>query len=231
MLNENDKVRQYMKKTIDNDSINALEFMVDYTIINYTIINKLNTCINDWNINDFYIGENIPDKKLKNAAMAYGRDVNKCPYNVCGLYDDTVFGSAKDGFTITTIGIMAHEMYAKTKIFVPWNSINNVIASKDSIIILCNKNIKIIITCREKPILQLMEKHLIEIKNEIINDYEKLIGNHNELKIKIAKEKKQREKIFEGTHHYNSKGICIKCGCSESGYNANRRCEGNPFDN
>ena len=117
------------------------------------------------------------------------------------------------------------------KIYIPWNFINNVITSKDAINILCNNNIKIIITCREKSILKFMEKHLIELKNEIINDYEKLIDNHSKLKIKIAKEKKQREKIFEGTHDYNSKGICIKCGCSTNGYNANRRCKGNPFDN
>ncbi len=49
--------------------------------------------------NDIYIVPEIPEKKLNNALKSYGKDVS--PESVLALYDDTLFGSASDGFLFT----------------------------------------------------------------------------------------------------------------------------------
>ncbi len=50
-----------------------------------------------------YIAPSIPTKKLNNAVVAYNfdGDVN----TVIGLFDNTVFGSAKDGILFTGSGL------------------------------------------------------------------------------------------------------------------------------
>ena len=44
------------------------------------------------------------EKKVKNAIKAYASDVR--PEQVFALYDDTVFGSAKEGFIMTMQGVV-----------------------------------------------------------------------------------------------------------------------------
>lgn len=51
------------------------------------------------NINEIHSSPIIPPKKLDNAVKAYGGNMDKD--RVLYLYDDTVFGSAKDGFLIS----------------------------------------------------------------------------------------------------------------------------------
>lgn len=46
---------------------------------------------------NFFIGEDIPEKKLRGAATSYAENFDECII----LYDDTVFGSAKEGFLLT----------------------------------------------------------------------------------------------------------------------------------
>ena len=46
---------------------------------------------------NFFIGEDIPEKKLRGAASSYAENFDECII----LYDDTVFGSAKEGFLLT----------------------------------------------------------------------------------------------------------------------------------
>ncbi len=48
---------------------------------------------------DIYIVPNIPEKKLNNALKSYGHDVSF--KSILALYDDTLFGSASDGFLFT----------------------------------------------------------------------------------------------------------------------------------
>jgi len=48
---------------------------------------------------DIYVVPNIPEKKLNNALKAYGNDVSYT--SVLALYDDTLFGSASEGFLFT----------------------------------------------------------------------------------------------------------------------------------
>ena len=49
--------------------------------------------------NKFYLSEDIPDKKLKNAISKYAHDVDKT--KIIALYDTTILGSAKEGFIFT----------------------------------------------------------------------------------------------------------------------------------
>jgi len=55
-----------------------------------------------------FIEGDIPDKKLSNAIEAYAQTAKK--QDVLLLVDDTVFGSAKDGFLVTSTAIYAHQM-------------------------------------------------------------------------------------------------------------------------
>ena len=48
---------------------------------------------------DIYIVPDIPEKKLNNALKSYGNDISY--ESVLALYDDTLFGSASDGFLFT----------------------------------------------------------------------------------------------------------------------------------
>jgi len=48
---------------------------------------------------DIYVVSDIPEKKLNNALKSYGKDVSY--ESILTLYDDTLFGSASDGFLLT----------------------------------------------------------------------------------------------------------------------------------
>jgi len=55
----------------------------------------------------FYFQPNIPSKKLANALEAYARDV--MPEDVLVLFDNTAFGSAKNGAILTETRLYAHD--------------------------------------------------------------------------------------------------------------------------
>ena len=59
-------------------------------------------------IDNLYKAPWIPEKKLNNAIEKYAEKVD--PERVVFLYDDTVFGSAKDGFIITDSALYYHHM-------------------------------------------------------------------------------------------------------------------------
>ena len=48
---------------------------------------------------DLYFAPDVPEKKLNNAAKSMGLAENIS--SVVALYDDTVFGSGKDGLALT----------------------------------------------------------------------------------------------------------------------------------
>jgi len=56
---------------------------------------------------DIYIVPDIPEKKLNNALKSYGGDVSY--ESVLALYDDTLFGSASDGFLFTGEKMLHHK--------------------------------------------------------------------------------------------------------------------------
>ena len=55
----------------------------------------------------FYFCEEIPEKKLKGALSSYAKGVKE--ETVIGLFDPTLFGSAKDGLLFTTAGVYFDE--------------------------------------------------------------------------------------------------------------------------
>jgi hypothetical protein len=57
--------------------------------------------------NHFYFQPNIPSKKLTNALEAYARDI--MPEDVLVLFDNTAFGSAKNGAILTETRLYAHD--------------------------------------------------------------------------------------------------------------------------
>lgn len=79
--------------------------------------------------NNLYVGENIPQKKLLKAIKAYAQDI--LPEDVIALFDDTVFGSATDGFLLTSNGIL--ESYNKSAI--NFNTINSFHIQDNKIVI------------------------------------------------------------------------------------------------
>lgn len=56
----------------------------------------------------FYVGGNIPDKKLTNAISNFAQSVSKS--TVIGLLDLTIFGSCDEGIIFTTTGIHFREI-------------------------------------------------------------------------------------------------------------------------
>jgi hypothetical protein len=56
------------------------------------------------NIDNLHFFDSVPKKKLQNAINTYAPELNNqnSDETIVWLYDDTVFGSAKDGFTLTT---------------------------------------------------------------------------------------------------------------------------------
>lgn len=81
------------KKAFGRDEIQAL------------IIRILNGLADD----HVFLAGSIPDTKLNNALRAYAPGV--APNEVLLLYDNTVFGSAKDGLLITTEAVHWHNMW------------------------------------------------------------------------------------------------------------------------
>ena len=61
----------------------------------------LDVCRLGGNIKNFFVFEHIPQKKLNNAFGSYASSMSSDEV-VIFLYDDTVFGSAKEGFILTS---------------------------------------------------------------------------------------------------------------------------------
>ena len=62
------------------------------------LLEEIKTSLEGFSDKSLFVGT-IPPKKLNNAIKAYATEV--APEDVLLLYDDTVFGSAKDGFLLT----------------------------------------------------------------------------------------------------------------------------------
>lgn len=67
------------------------------------------------NSSDIYFSPNIPQKKLTNAIKKYAQCLR--PGEVLALYDDTLFGSAEDGFIIAKKGIWYKNSFEKPRFF------------------------------------------------------------------------------------------------------------------
>jgi len=68
---------------------------------------------------NIHFAGSIPAKKLENALKHYAKDVVE--NEVLALFDDTVFGSAKDGMLVTLDGLYARNMLEKAEIAFVWD--------------------------------------------------------------------------------------------------------------
>lgn len=62
------------------------------------------------NCDNFYVGDEIPRRKVMNAIESYANYVSR--QDVLVLFDDTAFGSASDGFLMTSDAIYAKELFS-----------------------------------------------------------------------------------------------------------------------
>ncbi len=67
--------------------------------------------------NSLFMGENIPQNKLINVLSTYAAGV-KPQEEVLVLYDDTVFGGARDGFLLTTFHLYWHN-FGQEAFYIP----------------------------------------------------------------------------------------------------------------
>ena len=88
--------------------------------------NDLLSLLRKYEEQDFYVGDNIPEKKLKNATKAYMQNRKE---KVLGLLDSTVFGSSTDGIAITINGIYisSHPKTLIPNTLVKWKDISRAI--------------------------------------------------------------------------------------------------------
>jgi len=77
----------------------------------------------------FYFHTDIPEKKLANAIESFAKNV--APSQVVALCDSTLFGSAKDGFLITTAAFYCKEM-AEDPISFDFIDISSINLSRDN---------------------------------------------------------------------------------------------------
>jgi len=95
------------------------------TVINESLKNNILTiCNREGNIDKFYVFDNIPQNILPKAIKSYAKtmDLNEM---IIFLYDDTVFGSAKEGFILTDKRFYCKNV-AESGNFVNISEINNI---------------------------------------------------------------------------------------------------------
>lgn len=96
--------------------------------------NLIETTVNNFvdTSSNLFFRDNIPEKKLTNAIAKYASNVDSS--RVVFLYDDTVFGSAKDGFLITDSALYYHYIGTRYEIrfnnIVSWNQIIEKVVTK-----------------------------------------------------------------------------------------------------
>lgn len=129
-----------------------------------------------------YIGRNIPEKKARNAIESM-----KIPFGVqiYGLFDDTVFGSGKDGFCVCSNGVY-FKVYLEQAGIIYYNDLPNMALSKG--VKVGNYNIRFSSgTDIFYKLIEALQKYLtlefIEINNGVftvnINNLIQLFGNND----------------------------------------------------
>jgi len=90
----------------------------------------------------FYHLAKLPAKKLSNIRSSYLQGLSTGE-EIVYVYDDTLFGSAKDGTTFTTQGIYSHET-GENGWHVPYSQLNTIVQNKKNILLNGTRTIKII---------------------------------------------------------------------------------------
>ena len=82
--------------------------------------------------------EDIPAKKFRNAQESFGQNI-EADEEIIYLRDDTLFGSAKDGYFVTTRGIHGKPFLEKP-LFIRYEEIQDVNFDKNKIVVTCKNS-------------------------------------------------------------------------------------------
>ncbi len=173
-LLEENEVKENINNEDEVNKINQQEKNMIREVKNETeLLTYLVEFLSTKNIKDlknrFYInGESaIANKKIVNASKSYLKiEVGEFVY---ALYDNTLFGSGKDGFSLTNKNIYYHN-YLENTVKIPYTDIETINIDKNCLIIERNKINVAFINNDEMGLFRDTIMELIEIiKNTIIN--------------------------------------------------------------
>jgi hypothetical protein len=113
--------------------VNKIEDKVKELIIKY------GSSIVIFNKSSYYVGNNIPKKKLDNAIASYASVLNS--KDVLALLDTSFFGSARIGFIIAKRGIWYRNVFENVKRYFLYTKLYDVMITKsifgDALILYC----------------------------------------------------------------------------------------------
>jgi len=154
---DNSVMEKILSLAGDSDASGAKENLeMDIT----NILKKYGPLIDD---SKLYYDDKIPSKKLNNAIGSYVIDWAENE-KALALFDDTIFGSAKDGFLLSTEAIYCKNLSEK-QWKLTFNEIENVMVDDDKDEIVLNDYFRIKITpMNKKQSIAIMVKIINEIK-------------------------------------------------------------------
>jgi len=192
----------------------------------YEIINTWKDVVNSYGntfiIDDEFLASNKV-KKLNNAIFAYASNLNK-DEGILIIYDDTLFGSAKEGFIVTAVGIYSKASFEKPK-FITWDEIKS-ITVEDKIITYQTTNNKenldryklVLADKDETEMLSNFLQYTFEAYNNITDIEEVYQDNGNYINIDIKECKNCGAPLSTMKEINTTSGYKLKCPFCESIY-------------
>ena len=100
--------------------------------------NEIRTIFNRFNPDNTALFNNINQNKLDNARASFGQNI-KADEEIIYLRDDTLFGSAKDGYIVTTKAIHG-KPFLEQPLFINYEDIQDITYDKTKIVVQCKGN-------------------------------------------------------------------------------------------
>ena len=126
------EIRMDVGDRLTEDPAELFSYSVEYNFGNLIEAELTNVVSNTSNL---YIHVDIPSKKLNNAISSYAPSVSS--ERVRFLYDDTIFGSGKEGFLVTDSALYVHTGSARNEIrfneIDSWKHIEEEVVNEDEI--------------------------------------------------------------------------------------------------
>ena len=121
----------------------------------------------------FYLIDQVPPKKLANVRGSYLKDLGLLEgEQIILIYDDTLFGTAKDGTTFTSKGIYCHDT-GGSGWHLPYAELGTIVQKKKNLIINGKHIIKIIMA--EQQDSNVIRDMLLAIQHHYEMDFDRLI--------------------------------------------------------
>lgn len=146
-------------------------------------------------INTVFLFEAIPQKKLTNATLSYAKSLGSDEM-IIALYDSTVFGSAKEGFILTSKRLYSKYIMGSKGEFVNINDINDIYIDHSS---------------NSKDITVEISTNIIEINNT------GALGNEDKLcamlygVVKLLGGLKSMDSVGDVSKQLNTEVRCLGC--------------------